>query len=343
MFTHTEKTEKNTSEATYQANFSHGTFMKAVEKKIECILGEELSIDCKKPEILIDAARHLCLAKDAKRIRPRLVSFYGEALGIKPLDKLLNISVAAEMIHAASLLHDDIVDESNLRRGLETVNSKWGNKVAVLAGDLVLSLGFILLDEYPANVHRTAVRVVDSMTRSAMLEVQARGCLDFELDGWYFIAEGKTGKLFSWCGEAVAHFVENEELAKMFAKCGKHLGIAFQMADDLRDLQGSDPGKARFSDIRNLNPSFPILKAASMNKTLHSKISQCWKQSKLTEDEVKNIGEAILNTGVSDITIKVLKSEIEQALDALGKYQEAPGTIEIVNWTKLLLRTVEQV
>ncbi|WP_372366461.1 polyprenyl synthetase family protein [Candidatus Uabimicrobium sp. HlEnr_7] len=340
MSTHMDKDATKNEAPAYQTNFSQGMFMSAVEEKIARVLGEELPTGCEKPEVLIEAARHLCLAKGAKRIRPRLVSLYGEAMEISPLE-LLDISVAAEMIHAASLLHDDVVDESSLRRGLETVNCKWGNKVAVLAGDLVLSLGFILLNKYTPNIHRTAVRVVDAMTRAAMLEVQARGCLDFKLDGWYFIAEGKTAKLFSWCGQAVGFYVGDEEIAARFEKCGKHLGIAFQMADDLRDLQGSDPGKERFSDIRNFNPSFPILKAASINSDLHQEISQSWKSAELSQDEVTRLGEAVLRTGVADITIEALELEIKQAIDALGPYQDAQGTMEIVNWTKLLLGSVK--
>lgn len=342
MSTHMDKDaiKNEAPTAAYQANFSQGMFMNAVEEKIARVLGEELPAECEKPEILIEAARHLCLAKGAKRIRPRLVSLYAEAMEISPLE-LLDISVAAEMIHAASLLHDDVVDESNLRRGLETVNCKWGNKVAVLAGDLVLSLGFILLNKYAPDVHRTAVRVVDSMTRAAMLEVQARGRLDFKLDGWFFIAEGKTAKLFSWCGQAVGFYAGNEEVAARFEKCGKHLGIAFQMADDLRDLQGSDPGKERFSDIRNFNPSFPILKAASMDEKLSDEICENWKNSQLSDIQVNKLGEAVLNTGVTELTIQALEREIEQAIDALGPYQNVPGTIEIVNWTKLLLGSVK--
>ncbi|BBM85456.1 polyprenyl synthetase family protein [Candidatus Uabimicrobium amorphum] len=341
MSTHIDKDaiKNEAPTAAYQTNFSQGMFMNAVEEKIARVLGEELPAECEKPEILIEAARHLCLAKGAKRIRPRLVSLYGEAMEISPLE-LLDISVAAEMIHAASLLHDDVVDESNLRRGLETVNCKWGNKVAVLAGDLVLSLGFILLNKYVPDIHRTAVRVVDSMTRAAMLEVQARGRLDFKLDGWFFIAEGKTAKLFSWCGQAVGFYVGNEEVAARFEKCGKHLGIAFQMADDLRDLQGSDPGKERFSDIRNFNPSFPILKAASMDESLYREICENWKNPELDQEQVNKLGEAVLSTGVTELTIQALEREIEQAIDALGPYQNVPGTIEIVNWTKLLLGSV---
>ena len=341
MSTHIDKdATKNEAPAAYQENFSQGMFMNAVEEKIARVLGEELPAECEKPEILIDAARHLCLAKGAKRVRPRLVSLYGEAMGVSP-HELLDISVAAEMIHAASLLHDDVVDESNLRRGIETVNSKWGNKVAVLAGDLVLSLGFMLLNKYVPDIHRTAVRVVDAMTRAAMLEVQARGCLDFKLDGWFFIAEGKTAKLFSWCGQAVGFYAGNEEVAKRFEKCGKHLGIAFQIADDLRDLQGTDPGKERFSDIRNFNPSYPILKAVSIDGMLHQKIGESWKNPELSKDEVNELGEAVLSTGVADLTIQALEREIEQAIDALGPYQNVSGTTEIVNWTKLLLSSVK--
>src|SRR5688500_11603790 len=89
--------------------------------------------------ILREAVRRLCLAPGAKRVRPRLVAHFGEALGVPPAG-LVDVAVAAELIHAGSLLHDDVVDHARLRRGRPTANAEWGNLVAVLSGDLCLTL-----------------------------------------------------------------------------------------------------------------------------------------------------------------------------------------------------------
>src|SRR3954468_14276130 len=110
-------------------------------------------------DTLMGAARHLCMGGGAKRARPMLVRLFGDAVGV-PAERLVECAVAAEMIHSASLLHDDVVDAGMFRRGRPTVNARWGNIVAVMSGDLILSGALLRLVREDASVAESALAVV---------------------------------------------------------------------------------------------------------------------------------------------------------------------------------------
>lgn len=326
-------------EATLPQGVARSEFMEAVENRLQRMFNEDLPPGANDPEILIEAARYLCLSDNAKRFRPQLSFLFGQAVGT-PGWEMVDIGVAAELIHAASLLHDDIVDESSLRRGSPTVNYKWGNKVAVLTGDLVLSLAFFLLKSYPHQIICEATDVVTAMSRAAMVEVEVRGSLEYQIQRWRMVALGKTGMLFAWPGRSAGHIAQNEDAVERFTKCGEHLGVAFQMADDYRDIAGSDPGKERFADIKNRNPSFPILRAVESCESLRKKLEKCWGQSEITTAEATQLGHDVLETKAMDISREALQKEVAAAIDALGPYGSRPGGTDIVRWAEFLLSTL---
>jgi len=162
-----------------------------------------------------------------------LVRLFGDAAGA-PQEHLVEVAVAAELIHSASLLHDDVVDTGMFRRGRPTVNARWGNTVAVMSGDLLLSTALGRLKRMDPRVMHEAVATVVDMTRSAIVEVESRGDLGLPPDRLRFIHEGKTGSLFGWSGAAAAILAGNDDAAQRFSMFGRRLGIAFQIADDIR-------------------------------------------------------------------------------------------------------------
>lgn len=197
--------------------------------------------------LLSQTSAHLCMAPYAKRVRPLLVSYFAEALNI-PLKDIMGIATASELIHSASLLHDDVIDNADMRRGKSSVNSQWSNSVAVLSGNHLLALAFEQLGDYPPIITKEAISVVSQMTGAAILELQMRGKTDITLSDWQRMCIGKTGSLFGFCGTAVALFADNEEARKAFLQCGHHIGQVFQLVDDLHDLK---------EDQVNLEASFP--------------------------------------------------------------------------------------
>jgi len=315
------------------------TFLQEFETRIERALTAQAPEGLEQSEILLQAGKHLAKAPGAKRARPRLVMHFGKIVGVEEADHLLDIAIAGEFIHGASLLHDDVIDDGTLRRGRETANSRWNNAVAVLGGDVMLCISIQALANLPRQVTNEAVGVVATMSRAAVLEVETRGMIDLPLEQWRAIAKGKTGVLFGWCGRAPAHLVGDEDAAERFKRCGELLGIAFQLADDLKDLADDDSGKNRFADIHNRNPSFPILWAAQQSDGLRSDLGSLWSQENISLEDANAFGLRVLDTGAADVTRSKIIENVGLAFDALGSYRERDGGLEVVEWAMSLSRS----
>lgn len=298
------------------------------------MLGEE------EPQMLRDAARHLSFA-GGKRARPRLVYLFGRAVGASEED-LIDVALAAELIHTASLMHDDVIDEGTIRRGRPTVNAKWNNMVAVLGGDMMLTLAFGRLRNHAHPVTIEAIDLVARMTRASMMEVSALGRLDVGSDVWREIARGKTGALFAWCGWAAAHLAGNKDAEERFSRCGYHLGVAFQMADDLKDVASGDEGKDPFADLRNGNPSFVLYDAIEHAEGWKQKLEEAWQDLPLSQEHASQLGRELLDEGIAARTLVSLEQEIAAAMDALGPYQESEGTSEIISWINAMFYSLCQ-
>jgi geranylgeranyl pyrophosphate synthase len=289
-------------------------------------------------DTLILAARHLCLS-GGKRARPMLVKIFGDTLGV-PSERLVEAAVSAELIHAASLLHDDVVDAGMFRRGKPTVNARWGNIVAVMSGDLLLSGALLKLSGVDPRLTASALSTVAEMTRAAIAEVQARGNLELSLTELKAIGEGKTGSLFGWCGVAAATVAGNEEAARRFDAFGRRIGVAFQMADDIRDLTGTDEGKPQYADLQSRTPNLPVVLAMARDARLKKRIGDAWGWAALTPEKVRELGTGVLVTGALDEAITLMNAEIDGAVEALGPYAEHESGANLVMWARTLARGI---
>jgi geranylgeranyl pyrophosphate synthase len=283
--------------------------------------------------VLEEAARHLCLADGAKRTRPRLVQLFAKAVSAPP-DVAVDVAVSAELIHAASLLHDDVIDEGSQRRGQPTANRVWGNLAAVLAGDLILSRAIQRLLRWPRPVSEGALAVVVEMSCAAITEAERRYQAPIAAKTWRQIAEGKTGALLGWCGQAVAVAGEDEEAARRFGTCGRHLGIAYQLADDIWDFEGLK-GKDPLQDLKNGNPSYVLARACELEPALAPDLVAFWAQG-APEETCRALAARIERGGALDAARRTVSHEIEAALSALGPYAERPGGEDIERWSRLL-------
>ncbi|MEI6789551.1 MAG: polyprenyl synthetase family protein [Myxococcaceae bacterium] len=242
--------------------------------------------------LLDKTGAHLCMAPHAKRVRPLLTSYFSEALGLS-VQQIIPIAIASELIHSASLLHDDVIDHADSRRGKPTVNHQWSNSVAVLSGNHLLSLAFEQLKDYPPSLTQEAISVVAQMTKAAILELQMRDSLDFNIEDWRSMSVGKTGSLFAFCGTSVALLANNLEAAKAFKQCGHHIGQVFQLVDDLHDIE---------EDTQNKEASYPLLMSMSGHP---EPLSACKAE---------------------------LKKQAQLAINALGPWSSTSGGENISRW-----------
>ena len=291
--------------------------------------------DARKPHVLLDASRHLAFASAAKRMRPLLVDHFGAAVELGENHRL-SIATAAELIHSASLLHDDVIDEGTERRGQSTANAQWSNSVAVLGGDLLLCIALEQLYELPRPVTRTAVDLVAEMTRSAMREVQARHQPHWDIADWEAIAAGKTGALLGWCGAAPAITANRPTIADSFSNCGHHLGLAFQITDDVLDLVGQQTGKDRYADLRNANPSFPIALVRTESKSIRDQIDRLWAIDETNDEALERLAATIVEFGALEVAWERIEKHLDIAMESLGAFASGPGGRHIARWADQL-------
>jgi octaprenyl-diphosphate synthase len=314
------------------------TFVGRVESRLQELTADSGDSEYRGAHILSEASSYLTMAPSAKRARPRLVYHFGRALD-RPGDELVALAVAAEFVHTASLLHDDVVDAGSERRDRPTVNVRWNNITAVLSGDALLCAALEQLERMPPAITARAVDVVSEMTRSIMHEVDARRRTDLDWRDWEIVAEGKTGALFGWCGLAAALAADRPELVDRFDTCGRRLGIAFQLADDIKDLIDFDSGKDRFADIRNGNPSYPLIRAIEEDAEIARSLQALWEEDPQAPTAAE-IAEAIHATDALGETRRLVRAEVDRALEALGQFVERPGGRRIAGWAHQLCEAV---
>ncbi len=312
-----------------QTNKNH--FLQLVEQQIKETLEWDSKASFSAEPTLFAAAKHLCLSKGAKRARPKLIYFFSEALQINT-SLAIDIAVTSEFIHSASLLHDDVIDTGTLRRGSPTANVVWDDLTAVLAGDILLAESIKGLKKCPRVISIEALQLVSEMTKATMLEAHIRNDHNVTTEQWNYIAKGKTASMFQWCGRSVGHIANDMKAVECFDKFGKHFGIAFQLADDLLDIYPRESGKTPFADLRNRNPSYPIILALQNSNHFSRALRNAWESELNTEDEIASLGESLISTGAAEQTLEKIQNEVDLSIDALEGYVNLPGIQIIAQW-----------
>lgn len=279
------------------------------EPKLQAWVDQSLGSASIPPRLAV-AAKQLTLATGAKRVRPRLIALVGHSLGAEP-EALVPVAVAAELLHTASLLHDDVVDESHERRHRPTVNATLGNSTAVLAGDWLLATALNALTPTPPATRDSAQRTVQQMAQAAVWEVELRGVVAATPGQWRMVAEGKTGALFAFCAEAAARAARPDDLTlhREMARLGQLLGVAFQRADDLKDLFDPDAGKPRFADLSQRALS-SVTAAAYEAGAPWAAVLEGLKLHPPSAERVASIGRELMHAPTTQSQLQVLRSEL---------------------------------
>lgn len=206
------------------------------------------------------------MSRKGKRVRATmmfLLAATGKNDSPAEIDRQARTAASLEMLHLASLVHDDVIDESELRRGLFTANAEWGNKMAVLVGDYVLSKSMELAVVEPDRRIPAILSAASSqLVAGEVLEIDLAGKLDASIEEYEAVIEGKTASLFEACGKCGAILAGHDEaLVEACGELGRHFGLTFQIVDDLLDfgVGAGDLGKAKFSDLANGLVTLPLL------------------------------------------------------------------------------------
>lgn len=267
-------------------------------------------------------------SRPGKRVRATMMLLIG-AMG-KPVDaetlyKQARVAASLEMLHLASLVHDDVIDESELRRGSRTPNAKWGNKMAVLVGDYILSKSMELaVQEEDKRIPAILSRASSQLVAGEILEMDLAGKFDAKVAEYEAVIEGKTASLFDACGQSGAILAgQNPEMVVACGNLGRHFGLTFQIIDDLLDfgVGAGDLGKAKFSDLANGLITLPILLyfeqcPADQRDTMAQLLQAASVDSSEASAQVQKI---LSESGVYDTTLEMAMAHMQSAMDILDR------------------------
>ncbi len=297
----------------------------AIEKYIE----ESIPVDS--PPVLYDASRHL-ITMGGKRIRPVLTLLSYKSVSPQgTLDEVFPIVVAIELIHTATIVHDDIIDRSTKRRGGATVNAKWGDEIAILAGDLLFSEAFGLVGTHRnREVSGIISRTCAKLAEGEVLETLHTEDYDMTEEVYLEVIERKTASLFDAATRtgAIVGGGSKEEV-KALARYGYFLGIGFQMIDDLLDITSGENilGKPVGIDIALGKSTFVILHALH-----HCSHGENVELRKILNKREKNSGDLekakdiMEHCGSLNYALKRSKYFVEKGKKELSAVRENPAT-----------------
>lgn len=213
---------------------------------------------------LVDLVTKFILRQKGKKIRPLLVLLSSKAAG-EVNERSYRGAVLVELLHSATLVHDDIVDNADKRRGFPSINAIWKNKIAVLMGDYLLSRGLLIaVEDNDFDFLRVITGAVKRMSEGELLQIYKSKKLDIDVDTYYRIISDKTASLLSTCCQIGAMSTsENPEYREALQKFGETIGIAFQIKDDILDYVGSSKiiGKPSGGDIKEKKITLPLIYA----------------------------------------------------------------------------------
>ena len=284
---------------------------------------------------------HLTFA-GGKRFRPMATLLAARAAGFRSDDRI-TIAAAAELLHTATLLHDDVIDEGEFRRGRPAARLRYGNGLAVLTGDYCYAraLQAVAYLGRPVAI-RTMADAVTRMAEGEVAQLHVAGEWDLDLERYYMVIERKTAALISWCA-AVAHLVE-PPYAEALASYGREVGYAFQIADDIIDysLDLESSGKARGQDLREGKTTLPLIFASERDPSLRRRLEQMLRRGPpVDEDELGELLEAVGDNGGLDAARQRARKHVEVAVASLAVLPRSPARAALEELVRYIVRRTE--
>jgi octaprenyl-diphosphate synthase len=269
---------------------------------------------------LLDRITQFIVRRKGKQMRPMFV-FLTAKLSGKITDKTYRAASLIELIHTATLVHDDVVDESYMRRGFFSINALWKNKIAVLVGDYLLSKSVLLAtDNQDFDLLAIISRVIREMAEGELLQLEKSKKLDITEGVYFEIIHQKTAVLISACCESGAcSTYASQDTSQKLRLFGEYTGIAFQIKDDLFDYTSTNLiGKPIGIDIQERKMTLPLIYVLNTTDTEHKKwLINSIKNHNKDKKRVAEIIEFVKENGGLEYAIKRMNEYKQKALDIL--------------------------
>lgn len=282
----------------------------------------------------VQKAAHHLLDLGGKHLRPMCVALAAK-LGSGFDESARHLAMAAELVHTATLLHDDVVDLGDTRRTVPTARTVYGNATSIFAGDwlLVEALRRIRRAGVPGLLDRM-LDIIDEMIMAESLQLERRGRIVGDEDDYFRVIEGKTAALFRWAMFAGGRAGGLDEMVcSALERYGTHLGVAFQAVDDLLDFGGDErvTGKGLFTDLREGKVTYPLLLAIRRDPALGPLLEQALDESgSMPETVQRTVLASLERTRALDDCRDLALDRVRQAIACLDVLADGPGKSALI-------------
>ncbi|TVR79585.1 MAG: polyprenyl synthetase family protein [Chitinophagaceae bacterium] len=274
---------------------------------------------------LLDKISHYIIKRKGKQIRPLFVFLSAKAFG-SVNDSTYNGASLIELLHTATLVHDDVVDDSFERRGFFSINALWKNKIAVLVGDYLLSRGLLLaINNKEFRILELVSEAVQKMSEGELLQMEKTRKLDIDESVYFDIIRQKTASLISAaCATGAASTTKDEEIISTMQQFGEHAGIAFQIKDDLFDFGNHDIGKPKGIDIKEKKMTLPLIHALrNADSFTKRKIKYIIKNQSQDSKKVQEVIDFVVKSDGIKYANEKMNEHKEKAISILAKIPES--------------------
>jgi octaprenyl-diphosphate synthase len=287
---------------------------------------------------LLDKIMQFIVKRKGKQLRPMFVLLSAK-LGGQINEKSYRAASLVELLHTATLVHDDVVDESLERRGFFSINALWKNKIAVIVGDYLLSKGLLLsLDNNDHKMLQILSNAIKAMSEGELLQLEKSRNLNLKEDIYFEIIKNKTASLLaSSCAAGASTTFENDEDIEKMRTFGEKVGIAFQIKDDLFDYGNDDVGKPTGNDIKEKKLTLPLIYTLNnVNFSTRRKLIYIVKNENTKKDKVKYVIEEVQRAGGIEYAKEKMWNYRDEALAVLYTFPESEvrnGLEDLVRYT----------
>lgn len=275
---------------------------------------------------MLDRIMRYIVKRKGKQLRPMFVLLSAKLCG-QVSEPAYRAASLVELLHTATLVHDDVVDDSQERRGFFSVYALWKNKASVLIGDYLLAKGLLLsLDHNDYRILHILSDAVRKMSEGELLQMEKARSLNLKEDIYYEIIRNKTASLLaSACAAGAWSGSENEELTERMRLFGEKTGMAFQIKDDLFDYASENVGKPTGNDIKEKKLTLPLIYSLNkVDKEIRRKMIYIIKNKNRDKEKVQWVIQQVeLSGGISYATEKMNEYK-KESLDILHQFPEGP-------------------
>lgn len=283
--------------------------------------------------LLLDKIMGYIVKRKGKQMRPMFVFLSAGTCG-EIRESTFRGASLIELLHTATLVHDDVVDEANYRRGFFSVNALWKNKVAVLVGDFLLSRGMILsVENKDFDLLSIVTEAVKDMSEGELLQLEKSRKLDITEEIYFEIIRRKTASLIaSCCAVGASSSGANPDQVRVMHKFGEHIGTAFQIKDDLFDFGEEEIGKPVGIDIKEKKMTLPLIYALSNSGWMEKRrIRSIIKNESSNPRKVKEVIAYVKESGGIEYAKKAMEKYHQEALEMLKQFPDSPYKDSLVH------------